>query len=142
MMLTMTTDDAADETSELPVIEFVEAIPGFPDATRFTLVRLDETGALCSLRSLDTDGLQFLVVSAAEFHPEYAPEVSDDVVTALDIASADDVLVLLVVHAGGSLSTTTVNLRAPLLVNLVNRHAAQVILDDPELSITAPLLYS
>jgi len=47
---------------------------------------------------------------------------------------------LLVVHAGASLGETTVNLRAPLVINVANGRAAQVVLDDPELAVAAPLL--
>jgi len=50
------------------------------------------------------------------------------------------VLVLLIVHAAESLAASTVNLRAPLLVDLVTRRAAQVILEDVSLPLAVPLL--
>lgn len=125
---------------DIPVIELVHPMPGFPDERRFALVRIDDEGTLCSFRSLHRDDLQFVVVPPMPFFPDYAPEVSDDVVADLGIESAEDVLVLLVVHAGNSLAETTVNLRAPLLVNTVDRVASQVILDDPQLPIAAPLV--
>jgi flagellar assembly factor FliW len=49
-------------------------------------------------------------------------------------------LVLLVVRAGDTLADTTVNLRAPLVVNTATRRASQVILDDAELPLAAPLV--
>jgi len=52
----------------------------------------------------------------------------------------DDVLLLVVLNAGPSLSETTANLAAPMLVNTVTRRAAQVILDQPGLPVAAPLL--
>jgi flagellar assembly factor FliW len=48
--------------------------------------------------------------------------------------------VLLVVHAGADLASTTVNLRAPIVVNIGTSRAAQVILDDVSLPVAAPLL--
>ncbi|KAA1417722.1 flagellar assembly protein FliW [Nocardioides humilatus] len=131
---------AAADGVDLPVIELVRAMPGFPDDLRFALVRLDDAGVLHSFRSLSRDDLQFVVVPPAPFYPDYAPEVDDNVVEELGIASGDDVLVLLVVRAGQSLADTTVNLRAPLLVNLVTRRASQVILEDPDLPLAAPLV--
>lgn len=131
---------AATDGTDVPVIEMVQAMPGFPDHLRFALVRLDEEGVLHSLRSLSGDGPQFIVVPPAPFYPDYAPEVDDEVVADLGIESSDDVLVLLVVHAGDSLAETTVNLRAPLLINLVTRRASQIVLDDPELPLAAPLV--
>ena len=135
--------DTASEAvpADLPVIELVRPLPGFPEHVRFALVRLDEDGVLCALRSLDDPDLRFLVVPPQPFFPDYAPEIGDDVVTDLgiDAAAADDVLVLLVVRAGASLADTTVNLRAPLVVNPATRRASQVILDDAALPLAAPL---
>lgn len=128
-------------TMDIPVIELAHPMPGFPDDARFALVRLDDDGVLHGFRSLDSEDLQFVVVPPAPFFPDYAPEIGDDVVTELGIVpeAAGDVLVLLVVRAGASLADTTVNLRAPLVVNPVTRRASQVILDDADLPLAAPL---
>ena len=125
---------------EIPVIELVQPMPGFPDRTRFTLVQLDDDGVLCALRSLDDPDLRFLVVSPVSFFPDYEPVVDDQTVADLEITSVDDVLILLVLTAGDSLTSTTANLIAPILVNTVTRRAAQVILDDPKLAIATPLV--
>ncbi|WGL51896.1 flagellar assembly protein FliW [Nocardioides sp. BP30] len=140
MMLAVATYDEVRSFTDLPVIELVEPMPGFPEDRRFELSHVDESGVLGALRSLDHDGLQFLVVPAAPFYPDYEPVVSDETVAALGIADVADVLVLLVVHAGPDLASTTVNLRAPLLVDTRSNRAAQVILDDVDLAVAAPLL--
>lgn len=124
----------------LPVIEMVSALPGFPDHRRFALVELDDDGVLCQLRSLDEPGLRFLVVPPSPFFPDYAPEVDDATVAELAIDSADEVVVLLVLNAGGSLAETTANLQAPVVLNTTNRRASQVVLGDPDLPIAAPLV--
>lgn len=140
MMRAVVMDIDAPGVHDLPVIELVHPMPGFPEDLRFELVHLDEDGVLGALRSLDHDGLQFLVVPAAQFYPTYEPVVSDDTVADLGITAVEDVLVLLVVHAGADLASTTVNLRAPLLVNTTTLKAAQVILDDAALAVAAPLV--
>jgi flagellar assembly factor FliW len=140
MMAVATDEEARSSVVELAVIQLVQPMPGFPDDERFALSHLDDNGVLGALRSLDHDGLQFLVVPAAHFYPSYAPVVSDDVVNDLAITSVEEVLVLLIVHAGADLASTTVNLRAPLLVNTATLKAAQVILDDADLPVAAPLV--
>jgi flagellar assembly factor FliW len=125
---------------EFPAIELVQPMPGFPDHRRFALVQLDDDGVLCQLQSLEDPALRFLVMSPVPFFPDYAPEVADDVVEDLAIGSSDDVIVLLVLNAGESLSTTTANLVAPVVVNATTLQARQVILDDPSLSLAAPLV--
>lgn len=138
---------------DIPVIELVQPLPGFPDLRQFALVQLDdlggsdgsaggagEGGVLCALRSLEDADLRFLVLPPSAFFPDYAPVIDDATVAELEIVSADDVLVLVVLNAGDSLGSTTANLAAPVLVNTVTRKACQVILDDPALSISTPLL--
>lgn len=125
---------------DIPVIELVHPMPGFPEHRRFALVELDEDGVLCSLRSLDDPDLRFLVASPVPFFPDYAPEVGDEVVADLEIDDASQVLVLLVLTAGATLGETTANLLAPVLVNTVTRRAAQVILNDPDLPLASPLV--
>jgi flagellar assembly factor FliW len=125
---------------EFPAIELVQPLPGFPDRLRFALVQLDEDGVLCELQSLEDAALRFLVMSPVPFFPDYAPEVGDDVVEDLGIASPEDVILLLVLNAGASLDATTANLMAPVVVNTATRRARQVILDDPALPLAAPLV--
>jgi flagellar assembly factor FliW len=142
MIATMTKSAATEATvqPELPVIELVHPMPGFPDSHRFTLEPLDETGVLSALRSLDHADLQFLVVPPAGCHPTYAPEIDDEIAAELELTSAEQALVLLVVHAGPDLASTTVNLRAPIVVNIGTSRAAQVVLDDVSLPVAAPIL--
>ncbi|WGX97866.1 flagellar assembly protein FliW [Nocardioides sp. L-11A] len=127
---------------DLPVIELAHPMPGFPDDARFALVRLDDDGVLHGFRSLDSQDLQFVVVPPAPFYPDYTLDLDDDTVSELGIdeAGAADVLVLLVVRPGATLADTTVNLRAPLVVNPATRRASQVILDDANLPLAAPLV--
>ncbi|WP_344044288.1 flagellar assembly protein FliW [Nocardioides panacihumi] len=134
------TETPAGVQQQLPVIELVRPMPGFPDTHRFTLEPLDDTGVLSALRSLDHADLKFLVVSPGTFHPTYAPEIDDETAAALGLTSSEQALVLLVVHAGRDLASTTVNLRAPIVVNIETSRAAQVILDEVAHSVATPLL--
>ncbi len=124
---------------EIPVIEMVEPLPGFPDLTQFALVRLDEDGVLCALRSVEDPSLRFLVVPPQVFFADYAPVIDDATVASLGIETADDVLVLVVVNPGDSASGATANLLAPVLVNTVTRQGAQVVLHE-DLPVRAPLM--
>lgn len=127
-------------TVEQPVIELVHPMPGFPAETTFALRALDEDNTLLALESTSSSGLRFLVMSPSPFFPDYSPAIPDDVAVDLGLESDEEVLGLLVVHAGQSLAETTVNLRAPIVINVANGRAAQVVLDDADLAVAAPLL--
>ncbi len=142
MIATMenTTMSVTTDVPEIPVVELVQPMPGFPTLRQFALVQLDDDGLLCAFRSVEEPDLRFLVVPPAAFFPEYVPEVDEESVRELGSESADDVLVLVVVKAGASLAESTANLAAPLLINAATRRAQQVVLDDPAHSLAAPLV--
>jgi flagellar assembly factor FliW len=126
--------------TDLPLIELVQPLAGFPELRSFALVQLDEAGLLCAFRSVEDPDTRFLVVPPHAFFPAYAPVLEDDVVDGLGIESVDDVLLLVVVTARTSLADSTANLAAPLVINVATRRAQQVVLDDITLQIATPLV--
>jgi flagellar assembly factor FliW len=116
------------EATTLPVIEFVAPMPGFPTDVRFMLVRVDESGLLYALTSVESPGLRFLVAPPAPFFPEYAPEVDDETIAALGTLDAANLLVLLVVTTAESAGEATANLMAPIVLDQESRRAVQLVL--------------
>ena len=131
--------DRNDPLDDLPVLEMVQPMAGFPDQRRFALARLDDTGLVCDLHSLDDPGLRFVVVPPTTFFTDYAPEIDDSVVTELGVETEDDLLALVVVTLGENPQDATANLMAPVLVNHRTRRAGQFLLDDADLPLRAPL---
>lgn len=131
MTMTPTTTTPADATTtDLPVLEMVQPMLGFPEQRRFALARLDDDGTICDLRSLETPDLSFVVVPPSLFFDGYHPEVDDEVVALLGLESEQDLVTLVVVTIGDSPADATANLLAPVLINHTNRRAAQVILNE------------
>lgn len=135
-MTATTTEAPAVET--VPTLEMVQPILGFPAAQHFTIVDHHDS-LLRTLQCLDDTDLRFLVVPPNVFYPDYAPVVSDQVVEDLEITAASDVLLLVLLSAPDGLATATVNLRAPLVINVRTRRAAQVVLEDQDHPLAAPL---
>jgi flagellar assembly factor FliW len=117
-------------TDELPELHFASGLPGFPDARRFLLVRLgDELSPFSVLRSLDNPAdLEFIVTHPGLFFPDYAPEVDDDTAERLELKSADDALLLVIVTVADPVAASTANLLGPIVVNRHTRAAAQAVL--------------
>lgn len=117
---------------ETPVITLVEPMLGFPDHSDFSLVRLDESGLVCTLVSQHDDTVRFLVTAPHVFFPEYAPEIDDESLAALEISGdgggAEDLVVFVLVSSHDA--TTTANLLAPIVVNHKNHRGVQVLLAD------------
>lgn len=137
--MTTSAPEEAPAVTDMPVVELTAPLPGFPTLRWFALARVVDDGTVCDLRSLDDPEIRFVVVPPTEFFADYAPEVGDDVAQALALDSADDAVVLAMVTLGDTIEAATANLRAPIVVNHRTRRAMQVILDDPELPLKAPL---
>jgi flagellar assembly factor FliW len=128
------------EAVDVPVLDFISPIPGFPAHRRFVLVRVTEEGVLFALSAVDDPELRFLVVPPAPFFPDYAPEIDEASLQALGAKDAEGVLILLVVTAGESPGSSTANLMAPIVVHEGTRRAVQLVLTGSGLPIHAVLM--
>jgi flagellar assembly factor FliW len=126
------------DSAELPILEFVAPMPGFAGERKFLLVRVDDSGLVYSLSSVETPGLRFLVVPTVPFFPEYSPEIDDEALASLGADETADLMIMLVVTAGPTAAEATVNLMAPIVVHEVNRRAVQLVLNG--LPVRAPLM--
>jgi flagellar assembly factor FliW len=125
---------------ETPLQELLIAggLAGFPDSSRYALVEVPEASPLFLLRSLDQDGLEFVVVPPALFFSDYAPEIDDASAERLGLTDAADALLLVVLTIGRDASSATANLLAPIVIHERTRVAAQVVLDG-DWPLRAPL---
>jgi flagellar assembly factor FliW len=131
--------ERSDQDTDIPMLDMVHPLAGFPEMRRFALARLDDSGLVCNLRSIDDPELSFIVVPSGPFFNEYSPEINDQVLAELRVDDPDELIALLVVTIGETSDTATANLLAPVLVNLRTRLAGQYLLDDVDLPMRAPL---
>ena len=124
---------------ELPELVFERGIPGFRDARRFALVRVDE-GPFGILRCLDHPGVEFVVVPPLFFFADYQPEIDDDSAKELGITDPDGALLLVVVTVAEDIARSTANLLGPIVINPDTRRGAQVILAGTDHKTQAPLV--
>jgi len=122
------------------VIEMRGGLLGFPDMTRFALIKMNDEGLVYRLQSLESEAVNFVVVPAMPFFPNYSPVVDDDVADRFNLAAGADVLVLLIVTLGETFKQSTVNLMAPVLLDPARQVAEQVIIENADLSVRAPLM--
>jgi flagellar assembly factor FliW len=118
------------------VIHLVGGIIGFPNLIRYTL--LEYNPPFSWLQSLDRADMAFVVVNAAEFGEEYSfalPTGDRD----LELTEKDEVAIINLVSVRPDPMMTTVNLKAPVIVNLRNMRGRQVVLDNPKFPVRMPL---
>ena len=64
---------------------------------------------------------------------------SDEIIDELDIKDPNDVLILCLITLGRTLNESTVNLKAPIIINIKNNKGKQLILQDDKYKIKEPL---
>ena len=136
----MTLSPAATLSSLVVGLAMTDPLPGFPRHRDYVLVPAHADGPFYWLQSLVSDGPRFLAVPAAEFFPEYAPELPTGLCAELALDDpAQARLLCLVTVPRGDVSAATANLRAPVVVNPAAGLARQVVLADGGHSIRRPL---
>jgi len=117
------------EVEERDVIAFPQGIIGFADEHSFVLIRTAKSNAVGWLQSILNPSLALPVVSAHVLAPAYPDVDLESYAQAVGKDTRMDELAVIVVLNAQPGVPATVNLVAPILVNVTTRVGAQVILD-------------
>lgn len=116
---------------------FPRGIVAFEDCRHWVLLGDDGNPTLAWLQSVSRAEVAVPVVSPRRFLPEYAVRVARGQLASLEFSQFDQVFVLAIVsQSDGDL---TLNLKAPLVINLDRRLGRQVITTD-EQPVALPLV--
>ncbi len=108
-------------------IVFEKGLPGFDGLKNFELEALEQVGFF-NLSSSDEENISLLLVDPYMYFPNYEVEIDDSVMNRLNINDAKDVLILTVVTLNNDVEKITLNLRAPIIVNINTGDSEQIIL--------------
>ena len=113
------------------MISFPNGIVGFPELTDFALIHDAEKGnqgGIRWLQSVQEPNFAMPVVDPLVIRTDYNPSVDDELLKV--IGEGDDLLVLVTITVPTDLKKMSINLKAPLVVNVETRKAVQVILEE------------
>lgn len=114
-------------------IQITNGLFGFESYTDYLPLSFqDEDDSLISLQSLDDESLSFILMNPFMIFPDYNPKLSKQDLNDLETDSLADISFYVVSVIKEPSNQSTVNLRAPLAVNALNRKAKQVMLEQPE----------
>ena len=125
--------------AETDVIEFPWGIPGFPNLRRWLALTLESQPSFVWLQSIDDTKIAIPTADPYAIFEDYEPKLPPYVVAALDIAGASDFTLLGVVVVSEGAEDMTMNLFAPIVVNLRTRKARQIMLENSGFSIRQPI---
>ena len=105
------------------IISFNEGLIGLPDLRRAVLIPLSGCEPFCWLASPDDERFRFIVVNPNEIFADYNP-------ANFVVLNELETKVLAIVKVSSDWQKTTINLRAPILINTESNRAVQMVLSE------------
>ena len=129
------------EYEEQELLTFPEGLFGFEKDRRFLPVPFGrDSDTLLCLQSVDREELSFILVNPFSFFPQYHPVLSRQDYQKLGTDKEENLSYYVLCIVGEGLENSRVNLRCPIVVNVLTRVAVQVILEDTSYSFRQPLM--
>ena len=129
------------EVDDAKILHFPRGLPGFPECGRFVVMDHDRQTPLKWLQCVDRSDVAFLVVEPEQVLASYQVDVPAPILELLQWDRANDVAsniaVFVILNVDGH--DLTANLRAPVVVNIRNHRAHQLIREDPEVPLRHPI---
>ena len=126
----MTRDFGKVNIDENKIIQFPEGIPGFKEEDEFVLLPLDEDSLFVIMQSIKKPELAFITLEPRNIIKDYEFIISEKTENLLEIDSIKDIILLNIITIKEKVEDMTINLAAPLVININKNLGKQVILDD------------
>lgn len=120
---------------ENEIIYFINGLFGFENYKKYLPLSFNEDNdSMISLQNLDDEALSFIVMNPFMLCQDYSPKLSEQDLKELEANSIDDISFYVISVIRDPVEESTVNLKAPLAINAINRKAKQIMLEQPEYS--------
>lgn len=111
------------------VLEFPQGLVGFKGPLHFTVVSFPGAGdSIKQLQGVNCPELVFTLIDPHVFFPQYQPRVTAEDLEEVALARPEDGIWMCIATVPQDFRQSTVNLRAPLLINAFSQVAKQVVL--------------
>lgn len=117
------------EIDDDKIIEFEEGLPGFEHLHGFVFVDSDE-GVFDYLQAVEDMDICFIITNPHTFVEAYAPRIQESYFEKLGGGATEDFTLFSIVCLKRPLEASTMNLAAPILIQIEHKKGIQVILED------------
>ncbi|MCC9607665.1 flagellar assembly protein FliW [Blastopirellula sp. JC732] len=118
------------EIADEDVILFADGLIGFEHLVNWILLSDEKSEDLGWLQSLQQPEVALAVVSPRRFAPEYRVRMEKEESSPLRLTADDEVFVLTIVSKHDD--SLTINLRAPVVINLTKQLGRQIVTTDEQ----------
>lgn len=122
------------DIQEDKIITLESGMIGLPEYQKFALIFDEEKGmkesAVMWLQSMDDPQTAFPVMQPNNVKPDYNPTVSDEILSPIGELNEENTYVLVTLTATADVKESSVNLKAPIVINTDTRKGCQIIVED------------
>lgn len=122
------------DIEEEKIITLESGMVGLPEFQKFALIFDEEkdrnTSSVMWFQSMDDPETAFPVMQPNTVMPEYNPTVNDAMLSSLGELKEENTYVLVTLTASSDVKETSVNLKAPIVINTDTRKGCQIIVED------------
>lgn len=127
------------EINDQKIITFPLGMPGLEETKKFVLLQNDESKPINWLQAIDNPVISLPVIDPFELFPDYTFDISDDDINELSITDTEDLHVVNVMVIPDQIENMTVNLAAPVLINIKLYLGKQIIIDGRDCPLRQPV---
>lgn len=138
-MKLITTYHGVIEYNEEDVITFKKGLPGFENLKKFIIVPFEDNEVFSVLISIEDMEVGIPVTSPFHVDETYEFKLSDERINELNVNSHEEILVLNTVTLNSDMKNITINMKAPIIINIKGKIGEQIILDNEKYRIKEPL---
>ncbi|MFJ7185434.1 flagellar assembly protein FliW [Lysinibacillus xylanilyticus] len=118
------------EIEEQDILKFEHGLLGLENEKNFVLLPIDAELPLAILQSVDNVEIGFVVAYPFAFKKDYSFDISEDDRNQLQIEKEENVLTYSIVTMKETFQESTINLLAPIIVNMDKKCGKQIVLQD------------
>ena len=122
------------DIEENKIITLDKGMIGLSDYRKFALIFDEEKGmkesSVMWFQSMDDPETAFPVMQPNTVKPDYNPTVSEELLSSLGDLNDENLYVLFTLTASANIEDTTVNLKAPIVINTETKRGCQIIIED------------
>ncbi len=123
------------EVNDSDIIWFEDGLYGFPDIKQYALIHNpDQENPFKWLHAVG-ERLCFVVIDPRHVIPDYDFELIDDNIKRLGASMSTPFMLLSIVVIPDKMEEMTANLKSPIVINLENQKAMQLVLDEEKYEI-------
>lgn len=127
------------EIDDNKILTFENGLPGLEEDKKYALLSNEDSRPVSWLQSLDHKEISLPVMDPFLICPDYSFDISQDDINILNIDQIRDIYILCILVIPQNTDAMTINLSAPIIINVQNSKGCQIILDDRKYRVRVPV---